>query len=610
MCGILGYNGEQNAKEILLNGLKRLEYRGYDSTGIAVYENNETHIYRSPGRVSELEKKLENTPLKGILGIGHTRWATHGPPTENNAHPHQAGSITLVHNGIIENYLELQEKVLRANRKLVTDTDSEIIAHLIDIEIEKNVPLEKAIQNVTATLEGSYSIVLYCEKYPNLLVGFKKNIPLMAAKTEKDFFLTSDIQGILPYTKEVIYFEDGDIVLCSKNSLTILDSNLKPKNYSITTLDWSSEESSKLGYDHFMLKEIYEQPIAISQTIENNLSHAKKCIHLHELDSMKEVLLNINRIYIAACGTAKHAGLVGKYYLEKFSKIPVEVDFASEFRYRKPLLDSKTLLIVISQSGETADTLGALREAKKSNIQTLAICNVRNSTLAREADHVLYTNAGPEIGVASTKAFTTQLTLLYMLSVHLGDLKQTLSETESKQLTTELLKLPLLVETSLKVYDEVALLSKQFEETKTYFYVGRNILYPIALEGALKLKEISYLHAEGYPAGELKHGPIALLDENVVCFVLSPSEKDSIYLKLASNLQEIKARKTKVIGIGSKNLQLEKVCDSFIKIPESSWALTPILESIPIQMIAYTIAKLKDTDIDKPRNLAKSVTVE
>lgn len=611
MCGIIGYTGFANPKDILLDGLKRLEYRGYDSAGVALLGPKGTEVFRCEGRIQNLEDRLAHISVIATCGIGHTRWATHGAPTEINAHPHKVGAITLVHNGIIENFDEHKQAVLDMGRTIQSDTDSEIVAHLFDIEVQKGLPLEQSVIRVLPTLRGSYAFVLMSEREPNTIVGIRNGAPLLIGLGEKENYLASDVQAILHRTKRIIYLEDHQFAVCKRNEVVVKTESGRILTPKIHTIDWTPDQMDKLGYSHYMLKEIHEQPQSLANTIEGNIDHQEGTVALSRLMGSWDAFKGIERIYLAACGTARHAGLIGKYYFEKFAKIPTSVDFASEFRYRDPMVDHRTLLILVSQSGETADTLAALREGRAKGLKTLSICNVRESTLARESDFVLYTNAGPEIGVASTKAFTTQLALLYMLAVQFGTFRKTLSHDEAAHLTRDLLHLPLLADQTLALEAQIKSVATELQHDSFFFYMGRGVNYPIALEGALKLKEISYLHAEGYPAGELKHGPIALVDKEAVVIVLAPEPSDPLYEKSMSNLQEVKARGGKLFCVGvQKDQKLSHECRYFIGIPRTSWGLYPILLSIPLQFFAFYLALQKGTDVDKPRNLAKSVTVE
>lgn len=618
MCGIIGYTGHQDPKEILLGGLKKLEYRGYDSAGIAVINHSRTEVFRSEGLLANLEKKVADMKFSGSVGIGHTRWATHGAPTEINAHPHRIGHITLVHNGIIENYMDHKEALQMMGREIVSDTDSEIVAHLFDLEINQGRSLRQAIANVVPRLKGAYAFVIMNDEEPELIAGVRNGPPLLVGVGAKENFLASDVQAVIPWTNKIVYLSDNQYALCLKNSIEIRDFKNQVVKHEVKTIQWTPEQLEKSGYRHYMLKEIHEQVQAIANTIEGNVDHKTGVLSISELAPFAAKLKSIKNISVVACGTARHAGLIGKYYIERLARIPVDVDFASEFRYRQPVLNPDSLTIVISQSGETADTLAALRESKANGIPVLAICNVRESTIAREADSVLYTNAGPEIGVASTKAFTTQLVVMYMLAVHLGMLHGKITAEEAKELTQDLVKLPNFVDTALALEPQIEKIANELQSTGFFFYMGRDINYPIALEGALKLKEISYVHAEGYASGELKHGPIALIDRDAAVVVLAPKNKtgvknpnDIFQEKILSNLQQVKARGGTVLTIGTNGDAIfPKESKYFVGLPETSWAMNPILLSIPVQLLAYHIALLKGTDVDKPRNLAKSVTVE
>jgi glucosamine--fructose-6-phosphate aminotransferase (isomerizing) len=621
MCGIIGYNGSSDPKEILIDGLKRLEYRGYDSAGIAIPEKEHVDVYRSKGRIEKLEDKLVGKHFTGSLGIGHTRWATHGAPNEINAHPHRVGSVTLVHNGIIENYLELKEVLKTQKRKIASETDTEIVAHLFDIEIQKGSSLQNAVRAVIPQLKGSYAFVVMSDREPEVLLGVRHGAPLLVGIGEKENFLASDVQAILHRTNKVIYLNDDEYVICRKKSVEVFNFNDQPVQFEIKTIQWTPDQMEKGGYRHFMLKEIYEQGQAVANTLENKIDLAKGLVSIPELQMHLDLLKKVKSISIVACGTARHAALVGKYYVEKFARVAVDVDFGSEFRYRDPILDKESLTILISQSGETADTLAAQKEAKLKGVKTLAICNVRESTLARESDMVIYTQAGPEIGVASTKAFTTQLVVLYLVALELGLMRGALTEAQAREYTADVLKLPFLIENTLSLEQKVEQISSHLQKKDFFFYLGRDVNYPIALEGSLKLKEISYAHAEGYPAGEIKHGPIALIDKKVATIVLTPLATSSetnpdttsgiLYEKMMSNLQEVKSRGGMIISIGSgEDKKLANESNFYLGIPKTTWALNPILLTIPLQLLAYHVAVGRGTDVDKPRNLAKSVTVE
>lgn len=621
MCGIIGYNGNHDPKDILIDGLKRLEYRGYDSAGIAILEKKHADVYRAKGRIQKLEDKLVGRQFSGSLGIGHTRWATHGAPNEINAHPHRVGTTTLVHNGIIENYLELKETLQAQKRKITSETDTEIVAHLFDIEIQKGASLVEAVKSVIPKLKGSYAIVVMSDHEPDVLLGIRQGAPLLVGLGEKENFLASDVQAILHRTNKVIYLNDEEYVVCRKGAIEIFNFNGQPAPFEIKTIQWTPDQMEKGGYRHFMLKEIYEQGQAVASTLENKIDHEDGLVSIPELQKNLELLKDIKSISIVACGTARHAALIGKYYIEKLARVAVDVDFGSEFRYRDPILEKQSLTILISQSGETADTLAAQKEAKSKGIKTLAICNVKESTLARDSDLVIYTQAGPEIGVASTKAFTTQLVALYLIAIELGFIRGTLTEAQAREHTSEVQKLPFLIENTLSLDNKIEKISAQLQKKDFFFYLGRDVNYPIALEGSLKLKEISYAHAEGYPAGEIKHGPIALIDKKVATVVLSPSALSTetnpdfvssvLYEKMMSNLQEVKSRGGMILSIGSgEDKKLAGESNFYLGIPKTTWALNPILLTIPLQLLAYHIAVGRGADVDKPRNLAKSVTVE
>ncbi len=624
MCGIIGYVGHRQSKEVLINALRRLEYRGYDSAGIAVLQDKTVELHRVEGRIEGLVEKIKNKSIVGTTGIGHTRWATHGAAVEMNAHPHRVGSVILVHNGIIENYASLRDDLIGRGRKMGSDTDSEIVAHLIDLEIEAGATLEKAVRTVLPKLRGTYAFVILSEKSPKEIVGVRNGCPLLIGVGEGESFFASDVQAVLSYTNKVVYLEDNQVAIIDVGGVKVTDAAGKAMEVAVKTIKWSADEIDKAGYDHYMLKEIYEQPQAIANTIEGNIDHKNEIIRLIGLVEHERLFHKINRVLIVACGTSLHAGLIGKYYIEQFAHIPADVDYASEFRYRNPVLTPDTLCIFISQSGETADTLAALRAVKKNGIPSLVICNVRESSLARAGDMVLYTNAGPEIGVASTKAFTTQVAMLYMFAVQVGHLRKSMVHERFKELTKRLIHLPILVEKTLSLDNEIQKIARKYHGFSCFFYVGRGIYYPVALEGALKLKEISYLHAEGYPAGELKHGPIALVAPDVVTLVLNPKSvadpsnpsrpaelSQMYYEKVMSNLEEVKARKGEIVSIGTQGDEtLRKSSHHFLELPPAAWGLNSILLSIPLQLFAYHVAQMRGTDVDKPRNLAKSVTVE
>lgn len=609
MCGIVGYIGGRQATPIILEGLKKLEYRGYDSAGIATLGAGDSSICRSQGKLVNLENILHEQPLAGTVGIGHTRWATHGRPSEINAHPHKAGPVILVHNGIIENYLQLKEQLRLVGHTFKSETDTEVIAHLIEETLKSETDFEKAVRRTLAQLRGAYAVCILNENDPGFLMAAKLGSPMVVGLAEGEYFVASDIPAILAYTREMVFMEDGELVIFRNGSAkfsTIDGAHIEKKARHI---DWSPMMAEKGGYRHFMLKEIHEQPRAVRDTIAGRLLEGEGDVYLENLQFSDRQLAAVKRIVIIACGTSWHAALVGKFYIEGLCRIPVEVDIASEFRYRNPVVDEGTLAIVISQSGETADTLAALREAKSRGALNMAICNVVDSSIARESAGVIYTHAGPEIGVASTKAFVTQLTALYLFTIRLGRANCTIDVHHGQKMIASLKKVPGLLEETLKLNDYTEKIAKKYMNARDFLYLGRGKNFPIALEGALKLKEISYIHAEGYPAGEMKHGPIALIDEDVPVVVLVP--KGSSYEKTLSNMEEVITRGGRVIAVcSSGDSGVRGRVETMIEIPSFDEELDPLLLSVPLQLLAYHIAVLKGTDVDQPRNLAKSVTVE
>ncbi len=609
MCGIIGYIGNEPAVPILIEGLKKLEYRGYDSSGIAVLQGGTLVLRRAVGKLQNLESVLQREALTGTMGIGHVRWATHGRPSEENAHPHRAGSVVVVHNGIIENYAALKKELLAQGRTFLSETDTEVIAHLIDSIAAKGTGLEEAVREAARHLIGAYAIAVVDERTPDVMVAARKGSPLVIGLGQGEFFVASDIPAILHRTRDVLFLNDDEMAVLSAEGVRITDLRGNEVNREVTRVLWNPVMAEKGGYRHFMLKEIHEQPRAIMDTIRGRISQDTGVIHLEEIGIAPERFDRFSKIFIVACGTSWHAGLVGKYMIEEMAAIPTEVDIASEFRYRKPLVNGDTLMIAITQSGETADTLAAMREAKSRGATVVTICNVVGSTASREADGVVYTHAGPEIGVASTKAFTAQLTALYLFGLFFGSMRGKLSTDEVRKRLADLVHVPTLVEQCLEQNDAIEQIARRYFKANDFLYLGRGPNYPVALEGALKLKEISYIHAEGYPAGEMKHGPIALIDENMPVVVLAG--RNNVYEKILANIQEVKARSGIVIALANDgDPELVKLVDHVISVPATNPLLMPVIMSIPLQLLAYHIAVLRGADVDQPRNLAKSVTVE
>jgi glucosamine--fructose-6-phosphate aminotransferase (isomerizing) len=609
MCGIIGYIGEREAPQLLLEGLKRLEYRGYDSAGMAVIDGRRVVIKRNVGKLNQLESSLKKSPLRGKVGIGHTRWATHGKPTETNAHPHKAGSIVVVHNGIIENYLTLKKSLEKQGHTFKSETDTEIIAHLIQSYLFKRNSFEQSVRKALKKVKGAYAIVVICADEPGTLIAARNESPLVLGLGEKEWFIASDIPAFLPYTRKAVFLDDGEFVVLTEKGVKISNLSGAKVSKKVTSINWSPSMAEKGGYKHFMQKEIFEQPRAIIDTFRGRIAEEKGNVFLKDCNLTSKDIKQIEKIVIIACGTSWHAATVGKFMIEDLCRIPVEVDLGSEFRYRDPLLNKKTLLLLISQSGETADTIAALREGKKKKARIISICNVVGSSMVRDSHGVIYTHAGPEIGVASTKAFTTQLVVLYLLALHLGKLTGRLSIDKEKSLIKDLVKLPRQIEKIVEKDSHIRTIAHQYMNYRDFLYLGRGINYPIALEGALKLKEISYIHAEGYPAGEMKHGPIALIDEDMPVVVLI--SKGVTFDKIMSNVEQVKSRGGKIIAVTPKSSkEIKSKADTIITIPDNNSYLIPILFTVPLQLLAYHIAELKGTDVDQPRNLAKSVTVE
>ena len=611
MCGIIGYIGSKPAREIIINGLKRLEYRGYDSAGLALV-NGETKIYKCKGRVKDLEEMVNRSGFNGTIGMGHTRWATHGEPNELNAHPQVSfkGNFIVVHNGIIENYATLKKHLQGRGISFSSQTDTEVLANLIEhLYIEGDLTAEQAITLALNRVEGAYGLVIICSKEPDKMFAAKKGSPLVIGVGEGENFIASDATPIVEYTQRVIYLNDHDLAIIRKDELilkTLKSEQIKPE---VKKIDLKLGEIDKEGFDHFMLKEIFEQPRAIHDTFRGRVLPDHSGIMLGGLHSQLETMSQAERIIIVACGTSWHAGLLGEYFFEEYTRIPVEVEYASEFRYRNPIVKKSDIVIAISQSGETADTLAAVKMAKQKGAKVIGICNVVGSSIPRETDAGVYTHAGPEIGVASTKAFTTQVTVLAMMAFVIGHLKGVISDSYYKELIAELVSIPDKIEKALTVNKQALELSKIFRNCQNALYLGRGYLFPVALEGALKLKEISYIHAEGYPAAEMKHGPIALIDENMPVVVVAT--KDDTYEKIINNIQEIKARKGKVIAIVTEGDDIiSKMADYVLEVPETMTAFSGLLAVIPLQLLSYHIAVLRGCNVDQPRNLAKSVTVE
>ena len=613
MCGIVGYIGPKDPVEVLVEGLRRLEYRGYDSAGVAIVNGNgQMGIRRAPGKLRDLEKVLVQNPVSGRYGVGHTRWATHGRPTEENAHPHRdcSGRLVVIHNGIIENYLDLKHGLQAQGHTFVTETDTEVVAHALEQEMQEHgVGLEQAFRAVLPRLRGIYALVAISVDAPDTLVAARLGPPLVVGIGKGETFIASDIPAILHHTKDVVFMDDHEIVIAGPEGVRFVHLDGRTLEKEPQRIPWDPIMAEKGGYRHFMLKEIHEQPRAVRDTLLGRVSLESTEIHLEEMEIPDETLRNVARAQIVACGTSWHAGHVGKFLIEQLAKIPTEVDYASEFRYRQPLVDGECLPIFISQSGETADTLAALREAKAKGATSLAICNVRGSMLTREAAGTIYTHAGPEIGVASTKAFTSQITALVLLAIKLGRARGTLTEGDAADLIRDLYHIPVQMERYLSDVSSLEEIAKTFYESGDFLYLGRGVNFPIALEGALKLKEISYIHAEGYPAGEMKHGPIALIDEHMPVVALCP--RDAVYEKMLANVEEVKARAGIVLAVTDEDdPDLVEKADVIMRVPKTRELLAPLLLVLPLQLLAYHIALLRGCDVDQPRNLAKSVTVE
>ncbi|MBW3654805.1 MAG: glutamine--fructose-6-phosphate transaminase (isomerizing) [Gemmatimonadetes bacterium] len=617
MCGIVGYIGEQQVTPMLIQGLKRLEYRGYDSAGIVVSNNGHLEVRKEAGKIAELEKLLVQEPAEGWYGIGHTRWATHGPPTTRNAHPHlsEKGDFAVVHNGIIENAGTLRKVLQDRGHVFTSETDTEVLVHLIEEIYNSGTgrageSLERAVETALTQVEGTYGIAVVSTRDPGKIVAARLGSPLLIGVGENgETFVASDAAAVIAHTRDVIYLDDGDMATITKSGYVVHRPKQGPVDRPVNRVDWDLSEVERGGYAHFMLKEIVEQPNTLRETMRGRLLEDEGAVKLGGLTGMDDELRQAQRVVILGCGTSWHSGVIGEYLLEDIARIPTEVEYASEFRYRRAVVEPGTIAIPISQSGETADTLWAMREAKQQGATTLGIVNAVGSTIARETDAGVYLHAGPEIGVASTKAFTSQVVVLAMITIHLGRLRGTLSQSRAREIVRALRQLPEQVAEILKTEEEIRKLAEQYKDSRNFLYLGRGYNFPAALEGALKLKEISYIHAEGYPAAEMKHGPIALIDENMPVVVIAP--RDAVYDKVRSNIDEVKARGGCIIAVVSQDdTELEEVVDHVIRIPRTHDALTPILASVPLQLLAYHIAVMRGTNVDQPRNLAKSVTVE
>jgi len=624
MCGIVGYVGKKRVVPVIIDGLKRLEYRGYDSAGIAVCGNGEgLQIRRAEGKLRNLEETIRLKPLDGTYGIGHTRWATHGRPTEENAHPHRdcTGQVVVVHNGIVENYLALKKKLAEEGHKYVTETDTEVIAHLVEKYFYSKsngagLPLEEAVRKAVNELSGVFALAVIATDEPNKIVVARNGPPSVIGLGKNEYFVASDVPAILYHTRDVFFLADGDLATITPGGVKLCDFQGRPIERQVQHITWDPIMAEKGGFKHFMLKEIYEQPRAVRETAVGRTSLDSGRVFLEEMEITEAEFRAADKINVAACGTSWHAGLMGKFMIERLARLPVEVDYASEYRYRDPIITPRTLTLLITQSGETADTIAAQREAKSKGSKTLAICNVVGSMIAREAAGTIYTHAGPEIGVASTKAFTAQLTALFLLAVYLGKIRGVLTAEDARKHMMELNALPSKLEALLTHAEICEDLAKEYQRAQDFLFLGRGIHYPVALEGALKLKEISYIHAEGYPAGEMKHGPNALIDENLPVVIIAtrdPADRESVlrYEKTLSNVKEVKARSGRVIVVANQgDHEIAESVDHVIPVPQAPELLSPILEIVPLQLLAYHIAVRRGCDVDQPRNLAKSVTVE
>lgn len=610
MCGIVGYYGPRQPKEVIVSGLRKLEYRGYDSAGVAIFDKNKFVTVRAQGKLKELELKLEGIHFSGSIGIGHTRWATHGVPSERNAHPHSVDGVCIIANGIIENYLQIREDLKSRGRKIQSDTDSELVAHLLVEELVQTPSLKDAVVKVYKKLHGAFAILAVWDQQPENIIAFKNGPPLIVGIGKDECVIASDVQAIVPYTKNVVYLEDQEMALLTGAKCEFFRTNGNKIEKPIVEINWTSEAAEKQGYKHFMLKEIFEQPRAVAAALEPHVDRATQELKLNGLtDPDLKWLKEIERIHIVACGTSYYAGMIGEYLFEQMARLPVEVEFASEFRYRHPVLSKNSLVLVISQSGETADTLAALKLAKEQGARVMSVVNVKNSTIDRESNLRFYMNSGPEIGVASTKAFTSTLAVLNVLAGSFAKLRGLLNADQEKRFVSQLQMIPSQMESVLSYDSFFAQTAETLKKYKGFLYIGRGLSFPVALEGALKLKELAYMHAEGYAAGEMKHGPIALIDDKMAIVVVAPS--DDVFEKTVSNLEEVRARGGHIIAIGTgDNEKLKSLSLHYLGIPESSQFLSPLLSVITVQLLSYHVAEALGYDVDQPRNLAKSVTVE
>ena len=611
MCGIVGYVGDKESAPILVSGLKKLEYRGYDSAGVAVVGNKVLNVVRAQGKLRNLENRVVAEPPKGTIGIGHTRWATHGRPSDENAHPHSYKGVAVVHNGIIENHLVLKEQLRARGHVFSSQTDSEVFAHLISEQIEQGRDLVQAVRLALQEVKGTYALAVVWEGDPTRIVATKEASPMVIGLGEGQNFVASDIPALIEHTRDIVFMDEGDLAVLTTGSVEIYSRTGEKVNRPIRRIDWTPMMAEKGGHKHFMHKEIWEQPRAVADTLRGRILLSEGDVDFEGWTADAERIQSLEKVIVLACGTSFHAGLVGRAMIEKLARIPVEVDLASEFRYRDPIVNNRQLVVAVSQSGETADTLAALKEAKRRGAMSMGICNVIGSAVTREAEFTVLTNAGPEIGVASTKAFTTQLAAFYLLAVKLGRMRGVLTVAQAQEYLTQLTEVPKLVEEVLKCESQVKRVAREFLNAQDFLFLGRGAMHPVALEGALKLKEISYIHAEGYAGGEMKHGPIALIDEKLPVVVIAPKQPQEPYEKILGNIEEVRARGGKVIAIIEEgDHHVESLSDYVIEIPSAPALLAPIIATVPLQLLAYHVADLRGTDVDQPRNLAKSVTVE